>query len=132
MVDVDGIEIHPSAIDGRTPDYQEFLRTWGSHCGAPKSVFQGHLNALIHAEQAEMGRYVITQTQAMVDRAAPRHRALARLLTDISDHLEGHDCYVEHCLQTMAPDATICPARARLVDRSRRAITVLGLGGEAA
>lgn len=132
MVDVEGVDVHPSAIDGRTEEYRAFLETWGRHCGAPLSVLRGHLNALIHAEQAEMGQYVIQRTQEMVERATPLHRALARLLTDTIAHLEGHDCYVEHCLQTMAPDATICPARAKLVERSHRALTVLGLQGEGA
>ena len=27
----------------------EFLDTWGSNCGAPRSVFEGHLNILLVA-----------------------------------------------------------------------------------
>lgn len=29
--------------------YRDHLETWGPHCGAPKSVFQGHLEKLLEA-----------------------------------------------------------------------------------
>jgi hypothetical protein len=27
--------------------YKDHLETWGPHCGAPKSVFKGHLDKLL-------------------------------------------------------------------------------------
>ncbi len=33
-------------------EYADHLATWGSHCGAPKSVYKGHLDILIAAAVA--------------------------------------------------------------------------------
>ena len=33
--------------------YDEFLSTWGPHCGAPLSVLKGHLDALIRKVRQE-------------------------------------------------------------------------------
>lgn len=30
-------------------EWESHMETWGPHCGAPKSVYEGHLRALLKA-----------------------------------------------------------------------------------
>lgn len=118
MVQVEGVEIHPSAIDGRTEEYREFLDLWGRHCGAPRSVFQGRVNMLIQAELAAAGQDIVREIQAMQAQNRTVWRALARLLTDLDAYLGT------------VPDPA--PVARALTDRVRRARSVLGLEGQQA
>ena len=38
---------------------KDFLETWGSHCGAPRSVFAGHVKVLANAIQDEAHELLI-------------------------------------------------------------------------
>lgn len=127
MVDSDGVPIHPSVIDGRTDEYAAFLETWGEHCGAPRSVFRGHLNCLIRAELQLAGADVVRAARAMLRAHRPTERALARLLTDICSHLLGHDCGGQGCADRLDAGTPICPERVALAARIVKARTVLGL-----
>jgi hypothetical protein len=116
---------HASEINGRSTEYQQFLETWARHCGAPFSVFQGHLNCLIYAELQMAAQDVIDHVQDLQKRTHPNRKALDRLLTDLLNHLEGHDCFEEGCLALMGVDDLICAGKASLAGRIRQARRVL-------
>jgi hypothetical protein len=111
---------HPSEIDGVSPEYRSFLETWGRHCGAPRGVFQGHLNGLIQAELRAAGHDVVAYLDQLVGDTRRTERALDRLLGDVTAFLASHDCVAaNHADQG-------CPDGAALLDRIATARRVLG------
>src|SRR5262245_21445258 len=84
--------LHPSDIDGVTDEYRSFLKTWGTHCGAPLSVFQGHLNCLVQAELRAAGEDVVQYAQEIAQKHARHWKAMNRLTNDLIAFLGEHDC----------------------------------------
>ena len=115
--------IHPSDIGGQTDEYRTFLKTWGRHCGAPQSVFQGNLNLVIQAELRAAGQDVVAYAQELVTRHALHWRAMDRLTRDLIAVLGEHDCVLAGHVGEGCPDG------ARLIDRLQKAREVLGLTG---
>jgi hypothetical protein len=118
-------EYHPSDIDGVTPEYASFLKTWGAHCGAPKAVFQGHLNSLVQAELRAAGRDVVQYAQDIARQGTRNLRAIDGLTTDLLDFLSSHDCV------SAGHVGEGCPDGALLIERLMKARVVLGLDASA-
>lgn len=114
---------HPSDIHGVTEEYQTFLKTWGSHCGAPRSVFQGNLNLVIQAELRAAGEDVVQYAQEIANKHRVYWKAMDRLTNDLLTFLGEHDCV------TAGHVGEGCPDGARLIDRLTKARDVLGLTG---
>jgi hypothetical protein len=115
--------VHPSDIRGVTDEYRTFLATWGSHCGAPRSVFEGNLNLVIQAELAAAGQDVVQYAQELVSKQARTWKAMDRLTRDLLTFLGEHDCVLAGHIGEGCPDG------ARLIDRLTKAREVLGLDG---
>jgi hypothetical protein len=114
--------VHPSDVGGATSEYREFLATWARHCGAPASVFQGHLNALLQAELRAAGTDVLAAARELAERNAVYWRAIDRLTRDLIAFLGSHDCVEAGHVGEGCPDG------AKLLDRLATARRVLGLG----
>lgn len=115
-------EPHAADIAGVTDEYRAFLKTWGSHCGAPASVFAGNLNLVVQAELREAGRDVVAYARDIAATNAVHWRAMDRLTKDLLAFLSEHDCVASGHVGEGCPDG------ARLIDRLTRAREVLGLG----
>jgi hypothetical protein len=118
-------EYHPSDINGVTQEYASFLKTWGAHCGAPKSVFQGHLNCLVQAELRAAGQDVVQYAREIATKGTRNLRAIDGLTTDLLDFLSSHDCV------SAGHVGEGCPDGALLIERLMKARVVLGLDASA-
>jgi hypothetical protein len=118
-------DFHPSEIGGVTEEYHAFLKTWGAHCGAPKAVFQGHLNCLVQAELRAAGRDVMQYAQEIARKGSRNLRAIDGLTTDLLDFLSSHDCVAAGHVGNGCPDGAL------LIERLMKARIVLGLDASA-
>lgn len=105
-------DTHPAEINGVTDEYQRFLKTWASHCGAPRAVFQGNLNLVVQAELRAAGQDVVAYAEELMAKQETRRRALDDLTARLVVFLGAHDC---------------CSDAALLLDRVTRARVVLRL-----
>lgn len=44
---------HCEQMEANSPALHDFMQTWGPHCGAPRSVFLGHLCKLLEEMEKE-------------------------------------------------------------------------------
>lgn len=75
---------------GETPAdaVERFLRTWGPNCGAPRSVFEGQLRALLETVASAAGDTAIAVTDSLREAEADRARELVGAASETNRAIE--------------------------------------------